>query len=197
MNYVEIIGYAASILVAISLTMSKILKLRIINLIGAITFSIYGYLLGAYPIFLVNGFIAFINIYYLYKMYKNKDIFDVFNASANPEYLDRFFDHYKKDITHFFPLFNEKDLREKKSIFILRNMRPVNLVVFNEQENGIVEILLDYTIPEYRDFSNGKYLLSLFEKGQLVVKSESKDHIKYLTKLGFIKNENGLFVKKF
>ena len=38
----EFIGYAASILVAFSLMMSSILKLRIINLIGAITFVIYG-----------------------------------------------------------------------------------------------------------------------------------------------------------
>lgn len=202
MNYVEIIGYVASILVAISLTMSQLLKLRVINLIGSVTFSLYGYLLGAYPIFFVNGFIVCINIFYLIKMYRNKDVFDVFNASGNPEYLDRFFEHYKKDIGVFFPYFKEEDLRTKKSIFILRNMRPVNLVVFNEQENGIVEILLDYTIVEYRDFLNGKYLLSLFKKGetlenQLVAKSESKDHIKYLIKLGFKKNEAGLFVKKF
>jgi len=201
MNYVEIIGYVASILVAISLTMSQILKLRVINFIGAVTFSIYGYLLGAYPIFFVNGFIACINIYYLVKMYKNKDAFDVFNASANPEYLDRFFEHYKKDVNHFFPSFKEEDLRTKKSIFILRNMRPVNLVVFNEQGNGIVEILLDYAIPEYRDFLNGKFFLSLFMKGeanetQFVTKSESKDHTKYLTKIGFKKNDAGLFVKK-
>ena len=65
MNYVEIIGYAASILVAISLTMSQILKLRIYNLIGALAFCIYGFLIPAYPIFFVNGFIVCINIYYL------------------------------------------------------------------------------------------------------------------------------------
>ncbi len=202
MNYVEIIGYVASILVAISLTMSQILKLRVLNFIGAVTFSVYGFLLGAYPIFFVNGFIAFINVYYLIKMYRNKDAFDVFNASSNPEYLDMFFEHYKKDIDIFFPSFNEEDLRTKKSIFVLRNMRPVNLVVFNEQGNGIVEILLDYAIPEYRDSLNGKYFLSLFIKGeanenQFVAKSESKDHIKYLKKIGFKMNDAGLFVKKF
>lgn len=202
MNYVEIIGYVASILVAISLTMSQILKLRVLNFIGAVTFSVYGFLLGAYPIFFVNGFIAFINVYYLIKMYRNKDAFDVFNASSNPEYLDMFFEHYKKDIEIFFPSFDEEDLRKKKSIFVLRNMRPVNLVVFNEQGNGIVEILLDYAIPEYRDSLNGKYFLSLFIKGetnenQFVAKSESKDHIKYLKKIGFKMNDAGLFVKKF
>ena len=35
----EIIGYVASVLVAVSLMMSKIVQLRIVNLIGAATFS--------------------------------------------------------------------------------------------------------------------------------------------------------------
>ncbi|WP_187759724.1 YgjV family protein [Thiospirochaeta perfilievii] len=201
MNYVELIGYLASILVAISLTMSKILRLRIINLIGAATFSVYGFLLGAYPIFFVNSFIVCINIYYLIKMFRNRDVFDILNAKSNREYLNRFYEHYQKDIKHYFPNFVEEDLDKYKSIFILRNMRPVNLVVFNEQSDGIVEILLDYTILEYRDFLNGEYLFSLFKKNetnenQLVTKSNSKEHIKYLKKLGFVKNDGGLYVKK-
>lgn len=201
MNYVELIGYLASILVAISLTMSKILRLRIINLIGAATFSVYGFLLGAYPIFFVNSFIVCINIYYLIKMFRNRDVFDILNAKSNREYLNRFYEHYQNDIKHYFPNFIEEDLDKYKSIFILRNMRPVNLVVFNEQSDGIVEILLDYTILEYRDFLNGEYLFSLFKKdetneNQLVTKSNSKEHIKYLKKLGFVKNDGGLYVKK-
>ncbi len=41
----EIVGYVASILVAVSLLMRSILRLRVINLIGAITFVIYGLLI--------------------------------------------------------------------------------------------------------------------------------------------------------
>lgn len=201
MNNIEIIGYAASILIAISLTMSQLFKLRMINLLGSVTFSLYGYFLGAYPVMIVNAFIVCINIYYLIKMYRNKDMFDILNASDNRDYLNRFYDHYESDIKQFFPDFNEDALIDKKALFILRNMRPVNLVVFNEQENGITEILIDYTIPEYRDFLNGKYLLSIFKDSnssekQLVVKTESPEHIKYLKRLGFCKNQSGLFVRK-
>lgn len=201
MNYVEIVGYIASVLVAISLMMSQILKLRILNFIGAVTFSLYGFLVGAYPVFAVNGFIACINIYYLIKLYRNKDSFDILNTSDDSEYLERFYEHYQSDIKQFFNSFDVSQLKSKKSIFILRNMRPVNLVIYHQQDNGIIEIILDYTIPEYRDFLNGKYLLSIFKKNnldvqQLVTKSESKLHIKYLSKLGFRKNDAGLFVKR-
>ena len=39
---IEWVGYAASIMIAISLIMTNIVKLRIINSIGCILFAIYG-----------------------------------------------------------------------------------------------------------------------------------------------------------
>lgn len=203
MNNIEIVGYIASILVAISLTMSKILRLRIINTLGAITFSLYGFFVSAYPVLFVNAFIAIINIYYLFKMFRSKNRFDVLNSDKDSEYLKSFYDHYKKDIKNYFKNFKEEEFEDNRVIFILRNLRPVNLVVYKEQENGIIEIVLDYTIPEYRDFLNVKYLISIFKEQkskkssvQLVTKASTKAHKNYLLKVGFIKNQAGLFVKK-
>lgn len=203
MNIVEVIGYVASILVAVSLTMSKILRLRIINLLGALAFTIYGFFLGAIPIFLVNGFIVIIDIYYLYKLIKHSDDFDILHIDENHEYLTRFLNHYENDIKVFFPNFKEDNLKGNINFFILRNMQPVNLVSLNKQGNGIVEVVLDYTLRPYRDFLNGKYLLTVVKKVidggsiiQLVTKPESKAHIKYLKKIGFNKNDMGLYVTK-
>ncbi|MEO1643805.1 MAG: hypothetical protein AAFR67_01365, partial [Chloroflexota bacterium] len=61
----EIVGYIASALVAVSLLMTSILRLRIINLIGAIVFVVYGVLIVAYPIVLTNAIIVCINVYQL------------------------------------------------------------------------------------------------------------------------------------
>ncbi|WP_394131523.1 YgjV family protein [Shewanella maritima] len=75
----EWVGYLASVLVAVSLMMSDIKKLRWWNLTGATLFVAYGLAIGAIPVALVNFFIMLINIYYLQKMYreaketKNKD----------------------------------------------------------------------------------------------------------------------------
>ena len=68
----EWVGYAASIMIAISLIMTDIVKLRIINSIGCILFTIYGFMVKAYPVGIINAFIFFVNIYYLYKFYKEK-----------------------------------------------------------------------------------------------------------------------------
>lgn len=203
MNLIEIIGYIASILVAVSLTMSKILRLRIINLLGAFAFTIYGIGLGAYPIFLVNGFIVIIDIYYLVKMFRNRDKFEILKMNDDEEYLTRFYDHYKQDIENIFPRITKESLKGNINFFILRNMQPVNLVSLHKQGNDIIEVVLDYTIFSYRDFLNGKYLLSIVSKivdygevTQLVTKPGSKEHVKYLKKIGFIENDAGLYVIK-
>ena len=66
--FIEWVGYAASICIAISLVMTDIIKLRIINTIGCILFVIYGFSVKAYPVGVVNAFICCVNIYYLIKM---------------------------------------------------------------------------------------------------------------------------------
>lgn len=70
LNWTEILGYAASIIVAVSLTMHSIVKLRVINLAGSFAFGTYGLLIGAYPVAVLNYFISVTNIYYLWKIHK-------------------------------------------------------------------------------------------------------------------------------
>ncbi len=65
---IELIGYAASVFIAISLTMTDIFKLRIFNIIGCICFIVYGIGVKAYPVALANLIIMFINIYNLVKL---------------------------------------------------------------------------------------------------------------------------------
>lgn len=66
--FYEGLGYLASVLVALSLTMRSLLKLRVINLAGAMLFTIYG-LVMALPVAALNFFIALVNVYYLHQMF--------------------------------------------------------------------------------------------------------------------------------
>ncbi len=67
---IEWIGYLASILITISMFMKEIFKLRFINLMGCILFVIYGLIIGAYPVAIANAILVFINLYYLYKLFR-------------------------------------------------------------------------------------------------------------------------------
>ncbi|MFW6213587.1 MAG: hypothetical protein ACOC8L_11865, partial [Spirochaetota bacterium] len=60
-GWLEWFGYAASVVILISLTMSSIVKLRWINLAGAVMFAAYGYLIGSIPTGSLNLGIALID----------------------------------------------------------------------------------------------------------------------------------------
>ncbi|ABI40101.1 conserved hypothetical protein [Shewanella sp. MR-4] len=68
----EWVGYLASVVVAISLMMSNIKKLRWLNLLGALLFVAYGMAIQAYPVAAVNFFIVLIDAYYLVVIYREQ-----------------------------------------------------------------------------------------------------------------------------
>ena len=68
MNWVEWLGYFAAGLVVLSFVVgSKVRRIRFINMLGAIAFLIYGFLLDMnWPIIIPNVFITCIQFYYLF-----------------------------------------------------------------------------------------------------------------------------------
>jgi hypothetical protein len=66
----ELLGYLASLFVAISLMMRSLTKLRLINLVGALLFIAYGLVIGAYPVAVMNTFILLVNLYHLQHAFK-------------------------------------------------------------------------------------------------------------------------------
>ncbi|SQH78438.1 conserved protein of unknown function [Shewanella benthica] len=69
---IEIIGYFASVMVAISLMMKDIIWLRCLNFAGCSLFVVYGIYISAWPVAGMNAFVACINIYHLIKIYRAK-----------------------------------------------------------------------------------------------------------------------------
>ena len=62
MSY-ESIGILASIIVLISFIAKGENKIRIINIIGALMFVIYGLLINAFSIWFLNGVLVIIHLY--------------------------------------------------------------------------------------------------------------------------------------
>ena len=66
----EVIGITATLFVLLSFLMKDIRKVRVVNIIGAILFVIYGALINSLSTWLLNGVLIVIHIYYLIKMQK-------------------------------------------------------------------------------------------------------------------------------
>ena len=196
------IGYFASITIAVSMTMNSILKFRWINLVGALTFSTYGFLIGAWPVGFLNDFIALIDIYYLYTIYSRKEVFEILEVRAENRYMIRFLEFHKKDIEHFFPGFTYKPEMNTISFFILRDLAVAGIFLAHRDQDHCLSVGLDFVLPEYRDFKNGKFIYLRLRKRfidegftKVVADGRSEKYTQYLKKFGFEKNLQGKYEK--
>ena len=194
----EWIGYIASITIAVSMAMSSIVKFRAINLVGALLFSTYGFLIGSLPVGILNGFIFLVDAYYLIAIFSKKEVFELLKVRSENRYLIRFLEYHNKDIQKFFPGFSYKPEVNTVSIIILRNMAVAGVFLAHRFEGDILKVGLDYVVPEYRDFKNGRFVYNnlssrLVENGytKVLADKSSKKHENYLKKLGFSENQEG------
>jgi hypothetical protein len=193
LTWVEWIGYLGSALVALSLAMSSIVKLRWINLAGSVVFVIYGIIIDAIPVALVNGIIVVVNLYYLWKIYARTDLFRILEVDPGDHYLEAFIDYYRTLIARDFPAFMSLKEKGRLACLILRNMQIAGVFVGTQKE-GELRIDLDFVIPKFRDYKAGKYLLidnqSFFLKkgiSRLRILEFHSGYAKYFSRMGFIK----------
>ena len=100
-------GYLASLFLAIGLIINNDLKFRWLNTGGTIAFIIYGVLLHALPVVLTNSILLTINLFYLYKIYNRKELFELLEFNSGGIFVDRFLSFYKTHIADYFPGFHK------------------------------------------------------------------------------------------
>jgi len=176
--------------------MSGIVKLRIINLLGAIFFATYGLLINAAPVAIVNGFICVIDIYYLYDIFKARDYFKVLEVQHDSEYLHYFLNFHERELKKYMPNFSFKGEKDSIVFFILRNSIPAGLICATKQNDESLLVEVDFVIPGYRDLKIGKYVYQNIFNSKKIKKIYSNPgnakHDLYLQKMGFKKtNING------
>lgn len=194
MDYlIELFGTAASVVVAISLTMKNLKWLRLLNLIGSAAFASYGFVIGSLPVTVLNCFIVLIDGYYLYVMRSRRQLFETIDGDpyASP-YIQRFLEHYRDDIAKYQPEFSIEPGRGWLSSLVLRDLVPVSLVVYRPGVGNEVEIALDYATPGYRDLSSARYYFGAVaeriaegRRAVLVAKASVPAHKRYLERMGF------------
>lgn len=197
-NLVEWFGYAASVVVAVSLLMSSLIKLRWINMVGAFMFAAYGLVIHAYPVALLNFAIACINVYYLARIYRQTDQFKLVPAARDGAVLAEFLHVHAVGIRRFFPSFTESAVPAGKAFFALRNAHVAGAILTHPLAADTLLITLDYVIPEYRDFKIGRFV---FEENRPVFRAlgvsrlasepHSTAHRAYLLKMGFAEGRIG------
>jgi hypothetical protein len=195
----QLVGYVGSAIIAASLTMRSIVRLRLWNLVGAALFTVYGVLVQAWPVVLLDGYIVAIDLYYLWDMKRRRDYFELLDIpDRNSAYVKRFLAFYDADLRRFFPSFSLPALERPRITITLRNMVPAGLFVHELAEDGDVVVHLDYVVPAYRDLLNAYHLydekapeLAAAGARRIVARSYVPAHDAYLRRLGFHGKDEG------
>ncbi|MGD9703167.1 MAG: hypothetical protein AB7Q42_25050 [Acidimicrobiia bacterium] len=186
----EIVGYAASALVVLSLAMTSVVRLRSISLAGSLIFVVYGILIDSIPIVLTNAAIAALNIWFLRaELGLRRDLGGSRIAADAPFLLD-FIAFHLDDIRRFQPDFSMPSADELV-LLLTRDGLPAGVVV-GERHGTELELHLDYVLQAYRDSRLGHWLFGrgadVFRSAgisRLVTNAGNEVHRGYLERVGF------------
>lgn len=189
----ELIGYAASAMVVVSLTMREVLRFRLLNLVGGLTFLVYGWVIGSMPVVITNVVIIVINLWFLWTLTTRKDYFSLLEVPHDSPYLAGFLAFHHDEIRRFMPEFTGHPGPGSVTLLVLRDMVPAGALIGRPAGEGVLEIDLDYAIPQYRDTLLGRYLFhrrrdTFLDRGfrRLISPAGSRKHRSYLRKVGFV-----------
>ena len=196
---IEIFGYIGSVLVVVSMLMSSIVKLRIVNTIGSIVSGTYALIVGALPLVLMNGCLIVINVYNLFKLLKTKQVYDLVDVKADDAFVAYFLERYADDIKTYFPGFKKEDAYGKNAYVVCCDGNPAGVMV-GEEKHGEIDVLIDYSTPAYRDCSVGTFLYSKLSAKNIhkiiYAQNLSETHVSYMKKMGFVQ-EKDAYIKKW
>ncbi len=195
---IELFGYLGSALVVVSMLMTSVMKLRVINTIGSIIFVIYALVIRSYPTALMNFFLVGINVYHMIRLTNTKKHYDLVEVSSGGGYFNYLMRYYGEDIARFFPD-ARRMVKQADAVYVICcDSAPAGVFAGRRRPSGM-EICLDYSTPVYRDCSVGTFLYAqLKEKGikELSCRCDVREHIVYLEKMGFVRKNEGEFVKE-
>lgn len=197
MNWLEILGWVGSGIVVWSLLQTRILRLRVLNLIGCLISVVYAAIGGVWPVLGLNAVLSIINIVHLRKLTAEKETersYSVVSVSPDDAYLQFLLTKHADDIASTAPAFAQENAAEPatEAHLILHNDETVGAVLIRNAGNGEAHVVLDYVTPRFRDFTPGKYLFrdsgllrNLGYETVSVVTPKDRQTTNYYDSLGF------------
>lgn len=194
----ELIGYFGSILILVSMFMTSIYKLRLVNTIGSFIFCIYAIVIGSYPTAFLNGALVAVNIYNIYKLTKIDKEFDLLEVNPDDITLYHFLKIMMPDIVKYFPDFS-LNTEFDKAYMIYQKNHIAGVCLGNLRAETSMDFCLDYSSPDYRDFSVGNYVYKRFAEfgyHYIYFSNPSKGHVDYLKKMGYKETGDNTYKKE-
>jgi hypothetical protein len=198
-DVLSIIGWGGSALVVWSLLQTRILRLRILNLIGCVILVGFNLAIGVWPMVGMNAVLAVINVVHLWRLLRHRHDqaeYTVLQVNDSDAYLDYVLARHENDISRFNPGFTAGS--SPYAFLVQHADRTVGVVLAHDAGAGRAQIDLDYVLPKYRDFTPGEFVYRrsdvFTDQGfrQVLAPPRMRDSKPYLNKLGFHRDGDDL-----
>ena len=167
MVWMEVFGWIGSGLVILSLTQARVLRFRVLNLVGAVVATVYNTALGIWPFAAMNAAITIIDVYWLLRLLRGRHdaaTYEVVEVAGDDAYLQHVLRVHHADIVQFYPAFDPRaDASPQRdgarsAFLVLRGDETVGVVAVRDTGAGVGRVALDYVTPRYRDFTPGEFV---------------------------------------
>lgn len=161
MDWVEVVGWTGSAILVISLLQARVLRLRLINLLGSLVLLVYNAIVEVWPMVGLNAVLSLINIVYLWKMLRARhdaEAYTVLEVATDDRYLEHVLAVHGTDITRYNPGFRHDAADEHSAYLVLQGDETVGVVLVRDAGRGTAEVVLDWVTPSHRDFSPGEFV---------------------------------------
>lgn len=191
MNWVEAVGYVASALIVLSLTMTSVVRLRLLSMTGGLIFVVYGALLPSIPIIVTNAAVAGVNIWFLRRELGPQRSIGAVPIDSDAPFLEDFLRAHADDIRRSWPGFDSLH-HEDFVLLLIRDGLPAG-VLAGRRDGTVLRLTLDYVMAAYRDSRIATWLYTgagvrrLRDAGftGVAVENPTPGHTDYLRRLGF------------
>ncbi len=201
MSWLDLIGWAGSALLVWSLLQSRILRLRVLNLIGSLVLLGYNGVLHVWPMVGLNAVLAGINVWYLRRLLVTRHddrTYSVIEVGTDDEFLAHTLRRHGPDIARFNPGFAWDGGGGGRSAYlVVSGDETVGVVLVRDVGDGVARVDLDYVTPRFRDFTPGEFV---YRRSQLFARRGFRRVVtrpgilaSYYRRLGF-RQEAGAYV---
>lgn len=157
--YLEIFGYFGTALVIVSMMMSSIARLRIINMCGGLVSLVYAALVGALPVVLLNLSLITINFIQTVRYFKAKRDFTAIKTNVADDTVGYFLSVYEKDITAIYGK-ALPNIRDGSDVYIIfKKSEIAGILIGRESEYSFAPSLF-YTLPHHTERHIGEFIVA-------------------------------------
>jgi hypothetical protein len=161
MSALDLVGWIGSGILVLSLLQTRVLRFRIINLVGTVILLVFNALIMVWPMVALNALLGVINVWFVWTYLRdrhNEAAFEVLEVDRDDAYLQRILAVQAEDIERFHPGFTCPTAKERDHSFVILKGTEIVGVVLLDADGDIAQIKLDYVVPRYRDFTPGEFL---------------------------------------